>query len=133
MASKIESWLDQAEDKLTAGSDISAEDLRTLRALVVGEQQHLLYIWASQDLVSADVIAWNYFGPFESEFAFDPKNECPYKHVKEAMADGWRVISFPSIEYPLNNAHTQLGHEFILERYFSEGEGLDVTPHGARK
>ena len=133
MATKIESWLNQAEMNLSNGSGVSTEDLQTLRALIRGEQQHLLYIWANADLVAADVISWNYFGPFDSEFMFDPKNECPYKNVKEAMADGWRVISFPDIEYPLDNAHTHLGHEFILERFFASGEGLDYTPHGARK
>ena len=59
-------------------------------------------------------------------------NECPYENVKAAMADHWRVISFPAVEYPLDDAHNQLGHEFILERYFVPGEGLAQTPHGKR-
>ncbi len=49
------------------------------------------------------------------------------------MADGWRVVSFPTVEYPLENAHNQLGFEFILEHYFRPGEGLDFTPHGQRR
>lgn len=132
MSTTIDTWLRQAEEKIAAGAGVSVEDLQHLRTLLKGEQQHLLYIWLSEDRVDAGVIAWNYFGPFESEYRFDPKNECPYKNVKEAMADGWRVISFPTVEYPLDNAHNQLGHEFILERYFRPGDGLTQTPHGQR-
>jgi hypothetical protein len=133
MAHTIDAWLQQAEARVASGAGISAEDLQELRALIRGGQQHLLYIWANADHVEADVISWNYFGPFESEYRFDPKHECPYKNVKAAMADGWRVISFPPVEYPLDNAHTHLGHEFILERFFSSGEGLPYTPHGGRR
>jgi hypothetical protein len=132
MAMNIESWLDRAESRLSTGVGISTEDLQELRTLIHGAQQHLLYIWANADLITADVISWNYFGPFESEGVFDPKNECPYKNVKEAMVDGWRVISFPDIEYPVDNAHTHLGHEFIMERFFAPGDGLEHTPHGKR-
>lgn len=96
-------------------------------------QQHLLYIWANADLVTADVISWNYFGPFDAEYQFDPRHECPYGNIREAMADGWRVVSFPKVEYPLENTHNQLGHEFILERFYPPGAGLPNTPHGARK
>ncbi len=128
-----EAWLNQAEERIADGSGVTAEDLRTLRTLLKGVQQHLLYIWTREERVDSDVVGWNYFGPFKSEFNFDPKNECPYKSVRDAMADGWRTISFPSVEYPMDNAHNQLGHGFILERYFPTGEGLDVTPHGQRK
>lgn len=96
-------------------------------------QQHLLYIWANADLITADVIAWNYFGPFDAEYQFDPRHECPYANIREAMADSWRIVSFPAVEYPLENTHNQLGHEFILERFFPPGEGLPLTPHGARR
>lgn len=96
-------------------------------------QQHLLYIWANADLITADVISWNYFGPFDAEYQFDPRHECPYGNIREAMADGWRVVSFPKVEYPLENTHNQLGHEFILERFYPPGAGLSHTPHGARK
>lgn len=134
MASTIEAWLRQAEGKIASGEVVSAEDIQTLRRLLgVEKQQHLLYIWADADRVDAGVIGWNYFGPFSSEYGFDPKHECPYKSVKEAMTDGWRVISFPDVEYPIENAHTWLGHEFILERFFYTGEGLPQTPHGQRR
>ncbi|MXY49684.1 MAG: hypothetical protein F4Y38_10400 [Gemmatimonadetes bacterium] len=79
------------------------------------------------------MISWNYFGPFDAEYQFDPRHECPYCNIKEALADGWRIISFPKVEYPLENTHNQLGHEFILERFFPPGGGLPHTPHGARK
>lgn len=133
MASSIDAWMRQSEEKIANGPGVSLEDLQQLHTLLKGEQQHLLYIWSAQDHVDSNVIAWNYFGPFDSEYRFDPKNECPYENVKAAMADGWRAISFPAIEYPLDNAHNQLGHEFILERYFSPGEGLAQTPHGQRQ
>ena len=132
MANSICTWLRQSEQKLSAGQAITMEDLGALNALTGEKQQHVLYIWASQDRLDAGVIAWNYFGPFDSEYQFDPKNKCPYLHVKEAMADGWRVISFPTVEYPLDNAHTQLGCEFILERFYIPGDGLAETPHGKR-
>lgn len=83
--------------------------------------------------ITADVISWNYFGPFDAEYQFDPRHECPYGNVREAMADRWRIISFPAVEYPLENSHNQLGHEFVLERFFPPGAGLPHTPHGARK
>jgi hypothetical protein len=133
MAESVETWLARAEARLAEGIPISRQDIQELANLMKGRQQHLLYIWAASDHVESGVISWNYFGPFDSEYNFDPKNECPYKNVREAMTDGWRVISFPSVEYPLNNAHNQLGHEFILERYFPAGDGLPHTPHGVRK
>lgn len=134
MVTTVEAWLRQAEENITGGAAVSAEDIQTLRELLKGERrQHLLYIWAEADRVDAGVIGWNYFGPFDSEYGFDPKHECPYKSVKAAMADGWRVIAFPGIEYPLDNAHTQFGHEFILERFFYSGDGLSYTPHGQRR
>lgn len=134
MVNIVEAWFRQAEATIARGEAVSAEAIQALRRLLDGErQQHLLYIWAEADRVDAGVIGWNYFGPFESEYGFDPKHECPYKNVKAAMADGWRVIAFPSIEYPTENTHTQLGHEFILERFFSQGDGLTYTPHGHRR
>ncbi|MDE2848409.1 MAG: hypothetical protein OXO51_17030 [Gemmatimonadota bacterium] len=110
-----------------------AVEARSAPAQPNGFQQHLLYIWANADQITADVISWNYFGPFDAEYQFDPRHECPYRNIKEALADGWRIISFPKVEYPLENSHNQLGHEFILERFFPPGGGLPHTPHGARK
>ncbi|MBM3264742.1 MAG: hypothetical protein FJY97_15140 [candidate division Zixibacteria bacterium] len=133
MEKAVDVWLEQAEARIAEGGRITETDLRTLADMLRGRQQHLLYVWADSDHVESGVISWNYFGPFSSEYRFDPKNECPYKNVKTAMADGWRIVSFPAVEYPLHNAHTQLGHQFILERFFSPGEGLPITPHGARK
>ena len=133
MTSAIDGWIRQSQEKILSGAGVTLQDLDALRDLQNGEQQHLLYIWAEQDRIDAGVIAWNYFGPFDSEFRFDPKNECPYASAAAAMADGWRVVSFPGVEYPLENAHNQLGFEFILERYFQPGEGLDFTPHGQRQ
>lgn len=133
MTTAITAWISQSSQNIASGQSVSQEDLDQLSTLMAGQQQHLLYIWGAEDRIDAKIIAWNYFGPFESEYRFDPKNECPYADVKKAMADGWRVISFPSIEYPLENAHNQLGHEFILERIFQAGEGLLNTPHGQRK
>lgn len=128
----VESWIIQAESAISDGRGVTSEALDQLRQLLQDPQQHLLYIWARADTVDADVVAWNYFGPFKSQFLFDPKNECPYASVKAAMGDGWRVVSFPVVEYPVDNAHNQLGHEFILERFFPPGEGLAQTPHGHR-
>ena len=133
MAGSIERWVNRAESNIADGVGVSREDLEELKAMTREPQQHLLYIWANADHIPAGVISWNYFGPFDAEHQFDPRHECPYRNVKEAMADGWRVVSFPAIEYPLENTHNQLGHEFILERYYPPGEGLPHTPHGARK
>lgn len=133
MTSPIDSWIRQSEEKVSNGEGVSLQDLRELSAMRDAGQQHLLYIWADQDRVDAGVISWNYFGPFKSEFHFDPKNECPYENVVAAMADGWRVVSFPATEYPMENAHNQLGFEFILERYYQSGAGMDHTPHGKRQ
>ena len=133
MAEKIEGWVSRAETNIAAGVGVSLADLEELKALAGEPQQHLLYIWANADLITADVLSWNYFGPFDAEYQFDPRHACPYRNIKEAMADGWRIISFPAVEYPLENTHNQLGHEFILERFFPPGGGLPHTPHGARK
>jgi hypothetical protein len=133
MAASITAWIRQSEQKINQGESITLEDLGALEGLAKGKQQHLLYIWANLDRIDAGVISWNYFGPFDSEYGFDPKNESPYAHVKAAMADGWRVISFPTVEYPLDNAHNQLGFEFILERFYAPADGLDQTPHGKRQ
>ena len=133
MNKAIDAWIQQAEARVADGSGVSTADLKALRALTSDEQQHLLYMWVDSDHVDSGVISWNYFGPFASEYRFNPKNECPYKNVKAAMADGWRVVSFPPVEYPLENAHTHLGHEFVLERFYPPGEGLPNTPHGQRQ
>ena len=133
MSASIEAWLSQAREKLAQGAALAAQDLDALDTLLQGQQQHLLYIWSAEDRVEAHIISWNYFGPFDSQYRFDPKNECPYPNVKTAMADGWRVISFPAIEYPLDNAHNQLGFQFVLERYYTPGQGLAHTPHGKRQ
>ncbi len=127
-----ETWINEAEARISDGTGITMDALKELRRVLRDTQQHLLYIWSAADSVNTDVLAWNYFGPFETERKFDPKNECPYDSVRQAMADGWRVVSFPSVEYPMDNAHNQLGHEFILERYFANGDGLPETPHGKR-
>ncbi len=133
MTGTIEGWVTRAEKKITSGVGVSLEDLDELKTMAGEPRQHLLYIWANADLITAEVISWNYFGPFDGEYQFDPRHECPYGNVKEAMADGWRIISFPAVEYPLENSHNQLGHEFVLERFFAPGVGLPHTPHGARK
>ena len=40
----VETWLSQAEKSIVAGSGVTVEDLQSLRTLLKGEQQHLLYI-----------------------------------------------------------------------------------------
>lgn len=129
---KIRSTIRKHGERKPAGQS-DAVEARSVPAQPGGLQQHLLYIWANADLITADVISWNYFGPFDADYQFDPRHECPYRNIKEALADGWRIVSFPKVEYPLENTHNQLGHEFILERFFPPGCGLPHTPHGARK
>ena len=132
MTTAIDGWIRQSQEKILSGASVTLQDLDALRDLQNGEQQHLLYIWAEQDRIDSGVIAWNYLAPSTASSA-STQNECPYASAAAAMADGWRVVSFPGVEYPLENAHNQLGFEFILERYFQPGEGLDFTPHGQRQ
>jgi len=77
MSNTIDTWIHQAEQKIASGTAISRKDLQELRTLRKGEQQHLLYIWGADDRVDSAAISWNYFGPFDSEYRFDPKNELP--------------------------------------------------------
>lgn len=90
----------------------------TLRA--GASTQSLLYLQTATSSVTSKVIGMTMLldgvideGPSEYE-------DWPFKTVVEAIADGWRIISFPA---QLPSAHSAEGHvicEFILEKYASE-------------
>ena len=83
-----------------------------------GRHQDLLYIQAQRSSIESAIQGYSLFingrrlpGPA------DPQ-DWPYQTVKDALADGWRIISFPDMALMIDDQVSfGLGCEFILEKW----------------
>lgn len=101
---------------------LTEEGLRTGIAAVAaakGTRQDLLYLHCSSTSPGSSVQGISLFeGGREQELSSDPE-EWPYQSVLDAVAKGWRVISFPDMSFLTLSADEfhGLGFLFVLERW----------------
>ena len=84
-----------------------------------GTRQDLLYLHCSSTSPASSVQGISLFaGGREQELSSDPE-EWPYQSVLDAVAEGWRVISFPDMSFLTLSADEfhGLGFLFVLERW----------------
>ena len=82
-------------------------------------RQDLLYLHCSTTSPASSVQGISMFeGGREQELSSDPE-EWPYQSVLDAIAEGWRVISFPDMSLLTLSADEfhGLGFLFVLERW----------------
>ena len=66
----------------------------------------------------AQIVSWQLYDPDESGEPALPSSEPPYTSVLEAVADGWRILQFPSPQnYPFTTENSYVGYEYVLERF----------------
>ncbi|MSR81648.1 MAG: hypothetical protein EXS58_01820 [Candidatus Latescibacteria bacterium] len=100
---------------------LSETDLAHLGTLIVSAQpqlQSLLYLQLRNTNPGSQVLGMSQFeGGKMMEPPADPK-DWPYQSALAAIADGWRVVSFPNLALLMHEAIPQtLGCEFILEKW----------------
>ncbi len=81
--------------------------------------QDLLYLHGRSTSLSAEILGMSLIeGGKEVILDSDPE-EWPYKSVLDAIKDGWRVISFPSMSLLTmsDDEFHGLGFQFVLERW----------------
>lgn len=115
----------RARSQLVAGQ-LSPADLDDLWETVVAQElprrQSLLYLYAMQPTVRAQLVATTVQDPTAGALCqIDPlAPELPYQTVIDAMADGWRVISFPDHRSAYQEGRIDmLGYEFVLEKWLA--------------
>jgi len=84
--------------------------------------QNLLYLHASTFSPDSQVIGMTLYEGGKQKHISEKADEWPYQTVLEAVADGWRIVSFPEMSL-LTTSDDELhglGHLFILERYTGE-------------
>lgn len=113
------SLLDSCLERLRRG-ELTEEDLRSL-ASRQRRLQDLLYLQAASTSPLAQIHGISLFtGGRQVPIPRDPA-EWPYRRVMDAVADGWRIVSFPNHALLLDESRTYgLGCEFILERWSEE-------------
>ena len=81
--------------------------------------QDLLYLHGRSTSLSAELLGMSLIEDGkEVELGSDPE-EWPYKSVLDAIKDGWRVISLPSMSLLTmsDDEFHGLGFQFVLERW----------------
>lgn len=81
--------------------------------------QDLLYLHATKFSPDSPLIAMSLYEGGQQKPVPENADEWPYQTVLEAVADGWRIVSFPEMSFLTTNDEELhgLGHLFILERY----------------
>lgn len=97
--------------------ELTESDLRGLAASRPG-MQDLLYLQAGSTSPLAQINGIALFAAgVHVPMPRDP-SEWPYRRVMDALADGWRIVSFPNPALLLDESRNYgLGCEFILERW----------------
>lgn len=118
---RITAWIEQARTKARAGA-LGESDLDALATIVRSGgtlRQRLLYLTANGMSTYALVIAADAREPVRKVAppTLSPNPELPYRSVYDAILDGWRVISFPAQNAPIDDRQLHiLGYQFILEK-----------------
>ncbi|MEO2003975.1 MAG: hypothetical protein ABGY41_07725 [Candidatus Poribacteria bacterium] len=117
MRHDVADWMRSARGKLAAG-ELTAADLSAVEGLLKTPRQSVLYLYSKSTNMRSGIASWALFDPTAPHEPKLPEDEPPYASVVAAMADGWRVVQFPTptlYEYTeLDNRY--LGYEFVLER-----------------
>ena len=115
----IRNQLEQCRNQLAQGSLIP-DDLQTvIDALdaVNRKVQDILYIQAESTALESPVLGMSLYTNARRITLPSNRTDWPYQSVIEAVRDGWRIISFPSMALAMDNSVTYgLGCEFILEK-----------------
>ena len=100
--------------------ELTEEDLRAL-ASERRRTQDLLYLQAGNTSPLSQVHGISLFAGGRQVPMPRSPSEWPYRRVIDAVADGWRIVSFPNHALLLDEERTYgLGCEFILERWSEE-------------
>ena len=81
-------------------------------------QQELLYLQCQNTSPDSQAIGMMMVRDGQMDQGPSDASQWPYQNVLAAIADGWRVISFPNLALMTDDRKTfGLGCEFILERW----------------
>ena len=84
----------------------------------VSPSQSLLYLQVPTTHPYAAVIGISIFEEGKDMDGLDKNGDFLYTSIKNALADGWRIIKFPEMSLAMNAPDTYgLGYEFVLERW----------------
>ena len=101
--------------------ELTETRLRSAFASAAGEgrpKQELLYLQCHNTSPGSQAIGMTIVRDGRVEDGPSDPRQWPYQNVLAAIADGWRVISFPNLALMTDDQKTfGLGCEFILERW----------------
>ena len=90
-------------------------------------RQNLLILYLGNSNLDSAVIGWSvYEGTGTGALTTGENGKAPYHTGLEALRDGWRVISYPSIPQPFPGHEYETSYlkfEFVFEKL----EEIDVT------
>ena len=95
MRKAVKNWLAQSREKLVT-TTLSAADLNRLETLLSEPRQQVLYLYSKSTNMRSPLASWALYDPTVPQEPTLPNAEPPYESVLAAMADGWRVVQFPS-------------------------------------
>jgi hypothetical protein len=121
VAETVGNWVEEAQQKLSAGT-FSAADLTDLLIAVCQKKQvrqRLLYLHAATPNIQSSVVGMALHEPVPGWVSqIDAtQTEWPYHSVRDAVVDGWHIIHFPDQRAPFeDNEIDVMGYEFILQK-----------------
>ena len=113
----LEQWIESGRAKVQAGT-FALEDLDQLEKLQAKRRQLVLYLSSQSTNMRSPVSAWVLYDAIQPHDPQLTSQNPPYNTVLEAIADGWRVVQFPTSKlYEYRNDNDYIGYEFILEKW----------------
>jgi len=114
---QVENCIEQLEQGTLTGQQLR-DSFEALAGNSDGKRQDLLYLQTERSSPCSKVIGMMMIENGQRHDGAADADEWPYQTVLEAMADGWRVVSFPNLALMALNHNDSHGleFEFILER-----------------
>ena len=83
-----------------------------------GLRQSLLYVQTTSTDPYGDIIGMSIYEEGADHDAVDEQGRFLYDSIRDAQADGWRIIRFPEVSLMIHDQlNYGLGYEFVLERF----------------
>lgn len=118
---QLERCLQRFHDGHLKAEDLERAMAAAAAAMAAGElahgQQSLLYVQTTSTDPYSDIIGMSIYEQGADHQAVDEAGDFLYASIRDAQADGWRIIKFPELALMMHDQlNYGLGYEFVLER-----------------